>query len=336
MTPDLDSDEFVQFSNVAVFCANNEPEGEVTPEDIQTIARVNNEHAAAGEFPVIHIGHNAGREEKPILGYFSQFTTGMHRGVSTVFARFSVFKDRVGELKSYPKRSAEVRVDPAWGERRWRIPSCALLGSHEPRFPLGLMHCSVDGEPKTARYSEQAVMVSDELKEQILSVLAMTDVFAFVHEQMKTSETKPDGEEKPGEPKDQTDSQRASEGDEAVTDEEKEAKYSVMETQLAELQKKLRRTEREKVLRAVEADGAMFSVDDELADTDDLDDARFLKHVERIKRFAVKAPIGQFFNVASPAAGGEPNRKAIDPAKVKAYATQHNCTFEVAAAALGA
>jgi len=337
MTPDLDSDEFVNYHNVAVFCANNELDVPVTPADIETIVRVNNDYVKAGELPVIHIGHNIKAEEKPILGYFSNFTSGLRNGVATVFARLSVFKDKVAELKHYPRRSAEVRLDPEWGERRWKMPGIALLGSHEPRLNLGLVYCSVDGAPKVATFSTDEQMVSDEFKEQVLSVLAMTDVFAWAHSQM----SKPDagGEEKPDEQSDDSaknnDSDRASEGEAAMDDADKE-KFSVMETELAQLRAKLRRTERKEKLVALEQTGAMFSVQEELDDTDELSDELFDKHLKRIERTAQKAPVNMHFSVAGVTAGGTATKPGPDVGKIQAYARQHNVTFEAACAALGA
>lgn len=335
MTPDLNSDEFVSFPDVAIFCANSETDIPVTDADIDTIVRVNNEYVSAGELPVIHVGHNTPKDEKPILGYFSNFTKGLRNGVATIFAKLSVFKSKADELKHYPKRSAEVRLDPEWGERRWKMPSLALLGSHEPRLNLGLVHFAHEGSPRTSFFSIAGgigdSVVSDELKEQILSVLAMTDVFAWAHAQMKEADA--GGEEKPGS-EETNDSARASEGDEAMDDADKE-KFAVMETELAALRAKLRRTERKEKLAALEQTGAMFSIDEELDDTDELSDALFDKHIKRIERTAQKAPIAMHFAVAPVSAGGTPQRVGPDPAKVQAYARQHNVSFEAAVAALG-
>lgn len=337
MTPDLDSDEFVSFPDVAIFCANNETDVPVTDADIETIVRVNNDYVKAGELPVIHVGHNVKNEEKPILGYFSNFKRGLRNGITTVFARLSVFKDQVSELKRYPKRSAEVRLDPEWGERRWKIPSLALIGSHEPRLNLGLVHFANEGMPRVSFFSINGAVgepvVSDELKEQILSVLAMTDVFAWAHEQMKAADA--GDETKPGEGSEELkdDSQRESEGDGTMA--ENDEKYALMEAEIADLKKKLRRTERREKLAALEQTGAMFAIDEELDDTEELSDEMFDKHLKRIERTAQKAPVNMNFSVAQPTAGGTPNTKSVDPTKYQTYARQHNCTFEAAVAALG-
>jgi len=336
MTPDLDSDEFVSFSNVAIFCANSETEIPVTDSDIDTIVRVNNDYVKAGELPVIHVGHNTPKDEKPILGYFSNFTKGVRNGVATIFAKLSVFKSKADELKHYPKRSAEVRLDPEWGDRRWKMPSLALLGSHEPRLNLGLVHFAHEGSPRTSFFSMDGgigeSVVSDELKEQILAVLAMTDVFAWAHSQMKEADA--GGEEKPGDADKSTDSARASEGDEAMDDADKE-KFAVMETELAALRAKLRLKERKERLSALEQTGAMFSIDQELQDSDDLNDEQFERRMKFIERTAQKAPIAMQFSVAGISAGGVPQKVGPDPTKVQAYARQHNVSFEAAVAALG-
>lgn len=337
MTPDLESDEFVSFPNVAIFCANSEYDVPVTGDDIKKIVRINNDLVAAGELPVIHVGHNTKTEEKPILGYFSHFTSGLRDGIETVFARLSVFKDQASELKRYPKRSAEVRIHPEWGDRRWKIPSLALIGSHEPRLNLGLVHFAQDDSPPLSFFSMEGGIgecaVSDELKEQILSVLAQTDVFAWAHSQMK--EAAAGEEEKPGDSAKTNDSDRASEGEEAMDDADKE-KFAVMETELAQLRAKLRRTERKEKLVALEQTGAMFSVQEELDDTDELSDELFDKHLKRIERTAQKAPVNMHFSVAGITAGGTPTKAGPDPQKIKAYAQAHNVPFEVAAATLGA
>ncbi len=357
MTPDLESDEFVSRDDVPLLHEYTDPGGRhVTPFDIDKMVEVNNALVAAGELPVIHIGHNVKGQEKPIKGYFSKFKSGIRDGLKTLFVRLSVFKDQASILREYPRRSAEFYTEKSPdGVRGWHVPGVALVGSNEPRLKLGLVHCAAPESDLLNRFTmeDAAPPISDELKEQILAVFAMTDVFAYCHEQMKKSATEaeaadaagatgdgtqPLGEEKPdGEPKTddepKPDGDSASEGDDEMNEKDK-AEFTALQGRVAELTKAYTQSERHKSLMVLEGEGFMFTMDAELKDSEDMNDAQFLRHLERLKRTSTLAPIGKHFNTAPITSGGSSGAKSIDPNRVKAYAAQHKVTFQQAYDAL--
>lgn len=366
----VNADDFVTLENVPIFHECVSADGKpVDAEKIELIARINNERTAAGEPAVIHIGHNDGSDtEKPILGFLENYTTGIRKGLRTLFATYRVFKEKAAELRYYPRRSVEIYQSEAPEHKRWVIPSIALVGSNEPALKLGVMYTNTDQRhlAKFTLQNAEPQMLTEEMEQAVLEVLAKTDVFAWAHEQMKagsamqeeqgaepseqeiaaTGQENGEGLEKKEEvessgesaaegenPKEEKDAANESTGESEMEDAKKEKeKYTALEQENAELKKKYRNLDREKKLIALEAEGHVFTVAEELADTDDMTDAQFDRHLVRIQKYTKRAPLGKAFNVAGVYSGGEPNQASVADRlqRVKQYALQHKCTFQQA------
>jgi len=204
---ELNIDDFVVIDEVPIFAehADVAPNGDpyvIDGNTLNEIASVNNERVSRGEIPTLIVGHNEDDfySEKPAVGFLDNFCTGIRHGVATLFARFLVYKDKAEVIREYPKRSIEFALDTLV------IPACAMVGSREPRLDLGILYNSkssnqilkftADNKVSVERLNtytkEDKQMVPEELKSQILAVLAETDVFAYIHQLMedKAKETK--------------------------------------------------------------------------------------------------------------------------------------------------
>ena len=194
----LDADLFDKIDDVPIFHENKwDDDGEEFSFDaskLEKMVAINNSLVAKGEPPVIIVGHTDDtNNEKPAVGFMDHFTLGMRNGLKTIFARFLIYKDQLGELKKYPKRSLEVNPDLT-------IPAVALLGGNEPRLSLGVLYQNNKLAMKFSKgkfyatgvnkIGDEKMAVPEELKMAVLEVLSETDVFAFVKDMMEKGEIK--------------------------------------------------------------------------------------------------------------------------------------------------
>lgn len=361
--------EYVLRENVPIFheVTQHDTKGELpyTSAVIDVIAAINNDRVNIGEPPVIAISH-VSKTERPVVGFFGNFTTELRNGLKTIFATLAVYKDKAHLLAEFPRRSIEIIEE---GEKKYVFNALALLGATEPALDLGVLTCSAD-RPKIGTFSmdnEQAAAagaagaaeftVDPEREKEILHVLAKTDIFAWAHAQMKMAgdpdaqgeqeemdayeadksadEKGEQGEEGQGAQK-QDDSARESEGEEREQEKKAEKKtddFSAVSSENESLKKQVRTMKRREQLFALEREGHVFSVDDELRDGEDLADEQFEKFiVGRIKKFTKQAPIHQKFSVSDVSSGGTMSG-SVSEARIKraqSYAAEHKCTFEQA------
>lgn len=321
-------------------------------ERLAKLVVINNQRINAGEPPVLIVGHTDGSDdEKPVIGFVSKFKQGMRNGLSTVFAQFKVYADQIGEIKKFPKRSIELWNDEA-------VSAIALLGGNRPELDLGirygkgpkmLMQFSADKRKmkmsslnnNTQDKTGSEMEVTEDLKAAILEVLSETDVFAFV-KQLMDEKKEPVDEEPAGDeaepeknsadeqPKEDDKPKDEAEGDKADDEEpsEEKKKYSRMAQELSEVKAMYRKSEREKALIGLQAEGYMFDLKEELADAGDMEDKHFQKHVGRIMRFSKKAPLHKKFDVAPITIGGGEHQPSKDELEaVKQFAIENNMPF---------
>lgn len=201
-------------------------------------------------------------------------------------------------------------------------------------------------------------MVSEEMKAQILEVLAETAAYKYFCAQMEKDVEvivpdvgTPTEEEKVEEAKEEAPVEEAEKEEvedvqkeevkeevEEKLDEEKvkkEAYSAQLQKEHDELKKKYQRLEREKKMLTLVNEGYMFDTNEELNDSDDMTETQFDKHLTRIKKFSKIAPLAQKFSVASVNSGGSINAKGqMDMAKIeqiKMYALDNKMTYQEAA-----
>ena len=133
------------------------PEEWIGPDRLKEIAANNNNRVnGTGDATPIIIGHTKDgldeRKQPPVVGYATNFV--VHRLLNTqkdaIHADFHILKDKIEEVKNYPRRSVEL-----W-PKRWEIDPIALLGATTPERDLGLLQLSrykASGQEKPRRYS---------------------------------------------------------------------------------------------------------------------------------------------------------------------------------------
>ncbi len=126
------------------------PEEWIGPDRLQQIAANNNNRInQTGDATPIIIGHTKDgldeRKQPPVVGFATNFV--VHRLLNTqkqaIHADFHILKDRVEEVRNFPRRSVEL-----W-PKRWEIDPIALLGATTPERDLGLLQLQ--------RYGPQSV-----------------------------------------------------------------------------------------------------------------------------------------------------------------------------------
>lgn len=350
----LDPKDFAIIEQVPIFVetVTGGKDGEpihIDGEVLRQMANVNNERVVMGEPPVIHVGHNDDDKfsTKPVIGFMSDFITGVRNGLTTLYARFLVYPDQVDEIRKYPRRSIELN----FGQKI--ISSIALLGSREPALDLGLLY---QKDVQTMKFSKDTLSceqdnilgdekmdMSDEFKAKVLELLCETDMYKYFQAmsekkdesadlEVKEDEKKVDEDKKDDEVKasDETmdeevkkdevvEEVKADEEKKEVKDEDKEAKkedeeeddnakkFSAITAELEHYKLMFQRQEREKKLMVLESEGYCLDVASELADFDGLDEASFNRHLNTIRKFAKAAPVNKKFSVATISNGGSAN-----------------------------
>lgn len=327
---------------------------------LQKIVAINNERYLT-EPAVVIIGHqDDSNDEKPAIGFMDRLTLGVRNGVNTLFGRFKIYKDKLEELKTYPKRSVEIVLATLV------IDAVALLGGNTPALELGVLYKKSKTKVLHKASKQGAPMaVSEELQQQILEVLAQTDMYAWVKAQMDAQQEEVQDEEASNDEEKQEFSEEEQKEDEPQTaedasdekpedepeedkpeqskdepkeddqpkDEDKEGKqkYSKLEKEHSDLKALYKKAQREKKLMVLAGEGHCFDIDEELNDTLELNDTAFDKHLSRLQRVSKKAPIKQNFKVARISTGGTVAQpSAADLAQVSARAHKDKISFQEA------
>ena len=68
--------------------------------------------------------------------------------MACLFARFLVYKDKINNIRDYPKRSIEIFTDSLI------IPCCALVGSRQPATNIGLLYFTEDKKTMNNRATD--------------------------------------------------------------------------------------------------------------------------------------------------------------------------------------
>lgn len=152
VAPNLDPSDFVVVPHV---CAIDEfrmtnPDGsfvaDVTPVFLNRLcAHMQEREDATGDLAPIVIGHTMDGlpevEQPPVVGFARNWSIGELGSTGRKAAFFDAWirKDRVEQVRNYPRRSCEV-----WASR-YEVDPISLLGATTPARDLGLMKLSRDG-----------------------------------------------------------------------------------------------------------------------------------------------------------------------------------------------
>jgi hypothetical protein len=328
--------EFYTVEDVPLF--HTDDEHDIDRQKLARLVQVNNDRYSRGELSCIVVGHtNKTNQEKPCIGLVDHLDLRERNGIPTVYGRFQMYAENKEDLKRYPRRSIEIGLKslemPTVALLGGTAPAheLGLVMNEKGRTSDQLLIFSKEKmtvESLHTYESKGETMVSDELKLQILEVLGETDVFAFVQQLMdektkeanaeeaeetgeskaeefseEKSDEKPEGdsEDKP-EAKEDKSEDKAEKKPEAKEDEDKEkkefAKYSMIEKENRTLKAQLMYFERQNKLTQLLHEGYAIDVQEELTDSADMTEPQFGKHLDRIRRFSKRAPVGFNFDTS--------------------------------------
>lgn len=150
----LKSDEFAVFENVPVFVEHRRElkSGRVLQfgrDELQKVAdRSNRRIAETGDFSPIVIGHTSSDNpsvKPPKIGWAGPFKLGWlsdKRDTYAILCDFRIEKDKVGMLKEYPRRSAEIWAEEDYADMY--LDPISLLGADTPWSDMGVLYAKKD------------------------------------------------------------------------------------------------------------------------------------------------------------------------------------------------
>ena len=307
-TAQIDEGQFVVERAVPVLDEHDD----ITAADLREIVENNNRRVRdTGDAAVICLHHTPddGPAENLVVGFAKNFRLGRigrENPRRCILADFHLRKDRYELAKEHPRRSVELWLDSKV------IDPIALLGAETPARDLGLLfgkstserskHYQLSDE-EAAMAVELPVESLDELKALIEDVVKQVmAASAPADEEPAVLKKQEDDEEKEKEQEDDEDEDKAKlskseklrlERDQATAELAKFRKeHAENKVQLDELQRKFRKTEREKELAQLRYEGYAFDLPEELEYVLDMDDAAYDKHKGIIKSRYQKAPVG--------------------------------------------
>ena len=299
---------WVEIPDVPIFDAHLE----WTEEDLRQVVENNNQRIRSTNDKVpLLLGHTADEkteaEQGLIVGYASDFYLGVwdkENPHACIFCKFQFYPDLFAEhdiMRQYPRRSVEI-----WSDDKF-IDPIALL-KNTPQRPLGLL-----GEKFQKKYRYSATYQQGEpmdQKEEFIrecySKLQESEEFAFVRQLMSKAaeEAKPE-DDKPEEDKaPEAEPEKHSAEEDNMDQEDKDAdkdrlqkdqlrsnvekfkkENDQLKEQFTQLQRKFRRAERERDLVRMETvEGVDFDLAEELEIVQDLDEAGYQKHLDRMRK----------------------------------------------------
>lgn len=155
----------------------------------KAIANFNKEKSEAEFLPSVIIGHNNGKEEKPVKGYMDNLTMEGDVIYSDIV---KVPKENVDEVKQFPNRSIEVNNENA------TITALALLGGTRPYHKFPLMEFGEDEKNTVIDFAdgdlENALNRDDKLMKLRSIWWKMMEFLEHIMENENTSEADKDSE----------------------------------------------------------------------------------------------------------------------------------------------
>jgi hypothetical protein len=296
--------------------------------------------------------------QPPIVGYAINFQLGTLGEVEprpALFVDFLIDPKFDGVEKQYPRRSVELWEDDI-------VDPIALLGATTPRRALGLL--SKNGSRRDKRSTRFELMSEEQMADDTQNnddvVKAVLDAFEsspmgkYLKAKMEADAEQPQDDEpadddatknengdedapadkaKMGKGKKAKDAIRLERDQLAMNLSKAERENAKLAKEVAEIQTKLRRGDREASLKQLAYEGYSFDLVEELDYVEDMSDDRFEKHVGKIKTRYSRSPRGA--SPISPVALAMPTDKSAEGKKAKgeaakAYALAHKCSYKEA------
>jgi hypothetical protein len=293
-------------------------------------ANSNNRVKDTGDAVPLVIGHRKeGQPEEqqpPVVGFASNFRVkpwGKLKPRPTIYARLRFFKDKWEYAKQFPRRSIELWKDSM------TIDPIALLGATPGARDLGLLF-SKEGaeiyryelkkENDAAKYDEDSTMEEQAIVDKLWSMFENSSWAQWCKAKMEQEAKDAESDEEPvslakdekEEEPEKNDGGGSGGGTnldkEEESEEEKKAEYErktlrhqvemfsrenqVIKTQLETLQQQLARTDREKDLTQLQAEGYDLDVNEELDHLQHMGPDQYSKALTLIRKHYQRAPVG--------------------------------------------
>jgi hypothetical protein len=290
-----------------------------------------------------HVPEDKPEEQTQVLGWATNFTMGtwgMENPRACIFADLRFPLDKWEVAKNLPRRSIEL-WEP--GTDNAFIDPIALLGATTPHRDLGLLYAKKTRESDRYLYEINTThgveMDKTEMAKCFAEMLENSDIGKYVREHMKASE-----EAKVEEPEAKHEDEVPVKSDEGEAQDDKEVeseegdhkedkpeekvkeKYKLQRDQerrknaklesavkelhsrLADLERRERAAARKADLLAIEAEGVMFDMAEELETVSDMSEAAYEKHLGKMRKRYSRSPVGVSLNVERlPSAGRAPS-----------------------------
>lgn len=327
-----EKDGWVYARNIPLF---DEHERDGTTYDearLTKIASNNNKRITdTGDMCPIVAGHQPDdkpEDEIPILGWASNFKVGewgKEEPRKCVFADLKFSSENWQRAKEMPRRSVELWYPHS--EEAF-IDPLALLSATTPHRDLGLLYAKKYGGENRYTYQLGGPMDKDELMKCFAEMLENSDVGKYVRDQMKQAEDDvgesemDEADEPETKPEEEDNDEEEAEEDKDKVKNERDAErrkyarleneYKVLNSRLAELEKRERVAVRKADLLSLEQEGVMFSFVEELDNVSDMDSKSYSRHLDTMRKRYQRSPIGVRVNVEELPAHGRVMSKGAD------------------------
>jgi hypothetical protein len=183
VAPQQSKPQFVERKNVAILDTIDDPDLQVTEDDLKRYVDTANRNIAdTGDMPVVIVGHSdpvaSELEQPPVVGYARNFRLGKLGGVNprpAIFADLLMNRGNEVLLSRFPRRSVELFQDDDL------IDSIALLGATTPRRTLGL---TLSKRNSKKRFFASVTEVTEMDPEEIMAVFAASPMGQFIQSLM--------------------------------------------------------------------------------------------------------------------------------------------------------
>lgn len=309
----------------------------IDEEFLRDVAKRCKNRERSGDFCPLVIGHTRDDgEEKPVVGFATNWRVNKFHDRPALFVDFLVFKHKKEVLNEYPRRSVELWLD------RKEIDPIALLGGSSPARDLGLTVFSRNSskvykyqiEKETQTKGDSSSMNEEKLAANVVRLLNESDLFMRIGsllEALLEAINSPQEQGQNTTSQEDKSEETKSEESTAPEEEEEEEEEEEVEEEDAEkeaLKKKVVTLQREKALNTLRMEGVDLDVNEELSIVENFDDATFSRYLHHIKKRYSRKP------AVSPAVSasiiGSSKLSQEDVNSIVEYATQNNVSYEQA------
>lgn len=312
LLPDLnDPKQYTCIPNVAILDEEtpDDPEFDwLTLDLLHNLVANTNRRIDDGELVLINIGHNdkdlPETEQPPIVGYGRNLQMGTLKGRNVILADLYYKTECYEYAMTFPRRSCELYLD------RDFIDVVSLL-RRRPARNLGLVTLkSKTGWHRYLKSTGASMDFNDLDLETLASHLAKALKKCLSEDTADESVEEPKDEDKkeneysapagdntfvPGEVEEKKEEQRMRSEQDAIRLSQVESENGILKKRLGEVELQLRRSNRERDLKQLSAEGYQFDMVDELKFVEQLEDKAYAKHMERARGLYKRMPVGNVF-----------------------------------------